>query len=277
MRIGDVEFGRAVEAVVAFLSASARRASDYGDALVTYTQLSDHLQAEGFPVPVRGPLLSEILRQASLNEQAAGRGVISALVVAARNGRPSTLASRFYQLARSAPFNRRGDDMSIWTGEAQKVHAVHATTSTSPHRERLVNAETLGAWMLTCNPARSDLEAVLGSEAPGIANWSVAPGYRAELMEPGQRVLFWVAGRPGRRRKPGLWGAGLWLAACTWSRPTVIPASGSMPTTASGADSPCRWIFRSGRIQYPGRRCLPMTVCVIWKCSGSHSWPTRCS
>ncbi|HYN94890.1 MAG TPA: hypothetical protein VES42_13660 [Pilimelia sp.] len=71
--------------------------------------------------------------------------------------------------------------------------------------DRLVTAETLGAWLLKCNADASDV----ASRPAGhrIDRWCVLPGYRSALMAAGQRVVFWVSG--SRRRLPyGIWGVG---------------------------------------------------------------------
>ena len=69
--------------------------------------------------------------------------------------------------------------------------------------ERAVTLETLGAWVIKCNPHRTDVEPM---RAAGEAkpSWCVADNYRSQLIRPGQRVLFWVSAHPRR----GFWGAG---------------------------------------------------------------------
>jgi EVE domain len=73
---------------------------------------------------------------------------------------------------------------------------------------RAVDRERLGAWLLKCNPTVWDLRALLDSGADRLTSWAVQPGYRSRLMEPGDRVLFWVSGdgRDGLGR--GVWGLG---------------------------------------------------------------------
>lgn len=63
--------------------------------------------------------------------------------------------------------------------------------------------ETLGAWVIKCNPRMTPVEPMC---AAGVArpSWCVADNYRSRLMRPGQRVLFWVSAHPQR----GVWGAG---------------------------------------------------------------------
>ncbi|MDF2825491.1 MAG: hypothetical protein K0R68_2899, partial [Mycobacterium sp.] len=52
---------------------------------------------------------------------------------------------------------------------------------------RSVTTETLGAWVIKCNPAKTDLAPMV---AAGRAKpqWCVATNYRSALMSAGQRV-----------------------------------------------------------------------------------------
>lgn len=70
-------------------------------------------------------------------------------------------------------------------------------------QRRSVSLDTLGAWVIKCNPAKTPLDPmrVAGVTKP---QWCVADNYRSRLIEPGHRVLFWVAAHPRR----GFWGAG---------------------------------------------------------------------
>lgn len=69
---------------------------------------------------------------------------------------------------------------------------------------RAVTPETLGAWVIKCNPRMTPLEPMLAAHE-AKPTWCVADNYRTQLMLPGQRVLFWVSAHPRR----GIWGAGL--------------------------------------------------------------------
>lgn len=64
-------------------------------------------------------------------------------------------------------------------------------------------SDTLGAWVIKCNPARTDLGPMV---AAGRAKrrWCVATNYRTRMMSTGDRVIFWVSAHPQR----GIWGAG---------------------------------------------------------------------
>lgn len=85
-----------------------------------------------------------------------------------------------------------------------------------------VTPQTLGAWVIKCNPSKTDLEPMV---AAGRAHehWCVAANYRSRLMAAGQPVLFWVTGA----RHRGIWGVG---------RLTGRPISGS--ATKVGTDIP---------------------------------------
>ncbi|TQR85222.1 EVE domain-containing protein [Mycobacterium hodleri] len=69
--------------------------------------------------------------------------------------------------------------------------------------ERAVTPETLGAWVIKCNPHRTDI-APMRAAGETKPSWCVADNYRSQLIRPGQRVLFWVSAHPRR----GFWGAG---------------------------------------------------------------------
>jgi hypothetical protein len=66
-----------------------------------------------------------------------------------------------------------------------------------------VTPETLGAWVIKCNPRKTPVEPM---RAAGEAKreWCVADNYRSALIRPDHRVLFWVSAHPRR----GIWGAG---------------------------------------------------------------------
>lgn len=69
--------------------------------------------------------------------------------------------------------------------------------------QRSVTLESLGAWVIKCNPRMTPVDAMLaaGETKP---HWCVADNYRSRLIGPDQRVLFWVSAHPRR----GFWGAG---------------------------------------------------------------------
>jgi hypothetical protein len=71
-----------------------------------------------------------------------------------------------------------------------------------------ITRDKLGGWLLKCNPDLWDLPGFLASGEPRIQSWAVQRNYRAAMVAPGDRVLFWVSG-DGRSGVPrGIWGAG---------------------------------------------------------------------
>lgn len=68
---------------------------------------------------------------------------------------------------------------------------------------RAITDQTLGAWVIKCNPHKTDL-APMVDDGRAQEHWCVANNYRTRLMAPGQPVLFWVSGHPRR----GIWGSG---------------------------------------------------------------------
>jgi hypothetical protein len=69
--------------------------------------------------------------------------------------------------------------------------------------QRSVTLETLGAWVIKCNPRVTSVEPFLAT-GEAKRSWCVADNYRSQLIRPGHRVLFWVSAHPRR----GIWGAG---------------------------------------------------------------------
>lgn len=69
--------------------------------------------------------------------------------------------------------------------------------------KRAVDLNTLGAWVIKCNPHKTPVEPMLAA-GEAKPTWCVADNYRSRLIQPGQRVLFWVSSHPRR----GMWGAG---------------------------------------------------------------------
>jgi hypothetical protein len=69
--------------------------------------------------------------------------------------------------------------------------------------KRNVTHESLGAWVIKCNPRKTPVDPMRAAGA-AKSSWCVADNYRSRLIRPGQRVLFWVSAHPRR----GLWGAG---------------------------------------------------------------------
>jgi hypothetical protein len=74
---------------------------------------------------------------------------------------------------------------------------------------RVITADTLGAWLVKCDPG-SNPDLVRQVDEPGthvVTRWCVADGYRGRMMAPGDRAVLWVSG-DGRRLARGIWGVG---------------------------------------------------------------------
>lgn len=71
-----------------------------------------------------------------------------------------------------------------------------------------VTDSNLGAWVFKCNPKTWDMESFLADGHTHIEDWAVANNYRSELIQHGQRALFWVSGTEGGSTPRGIWGYG---------------------------------------------------------------------
>ncbi|TWE10279.1 protein NO VEIN domain-containing protein [Rudaeicoccus suwonensis] len=70
-----------------------------------------------------------------------------------------------------------------------------------------VTREKLGSWLVKCNSDLFDLAGHVSDDRGPILDWSVQPGYRADLMSPGDRLIFWVSGHDPLFQR-GIWGCG---------------------------------------------------------------------
>jgi len=121
-----------------------------------------------------------------------------------------------------------------------------------------VSRSNLGAWLLKCNPALWDLAAFLRS-GERITSWAVQQNYRAAMMAPGDRVLFWVSGH-GRGGLPrGIWGAG----------EVVAPAEDWVD-----GEHGSRWISRCSTNRSPPPTCA-LAAWSTWRCRECRRAPTR--
>jgi hypothetical protein len=59
---------------------------------------------------------------------------------------------------------------------------------------RAVSEETLGAWLLKASPTGGAVARLARDGFAAVQSRCVRPGYRADLVRPGQRVLLWVSG-----------------------------------------------------------------------------------
>jgi hypothetical protein len=74
---------------------------------------------------------------------------------------------------------------------------------------RRVSEETLGAWVIKCDPrANPDVARAARSGDAWVARrWCVADNYRSRMMRAGHRAVLWVSG-DGRTLSRGIWGVG---------------------------------------------------------------------
>ena len=76
-----------------------------------------------------------------------------------------------------------------------------------PPVRRAVTEQTLGAWLVKGNRGVSSVDELVHTGFASVVGWCVRPGYRSDLVGPGQPVLFWVSG--GDRSHPsGIYGQG---------------------------------------------------------------------
>jgi hypothetical protein len=119
---GEAEFEHAAQAMLGILREVAARPDTDPHAFITYGTLSKRLSEQGFAVPYHGGPMPHLLEQVSADEDAAGRGLISALVVNQDTRMPSREGKgpNFYTMARTR-FKRPGDDVAIWIREVQRI------------------------------------------------------------------------------------------------------------------------------------------------------------
>ena len=70
-----------------------------------------------------------------------------------------------------------------------------------------ITADTLGSWLVRCNPAKWDLPGYIAGGGDQVDSVSVVDNYRSAMMRPGDRILLWVSGN-GRLMARGIWGLG---------------------------------------------------------------------
>lgn len=74
-------------------------------------------------------------------------------------------------------------------------------------RATRVQRSDVGAWLITCNPRKWDIEGYRASGRTSIKSWAVS-GYRSELMQRNDLVFLWVTGSRLPGPTPGLRGIG---------------------------------------------------------------------
>ncbi|QWZ09895.1 EVE domain-containing protein [Nocardioides panacis] len=103
---------------------------------------------------------------------------------------------------------------------------------------RAVTEGDLGAWLLKCDPrVNPELLTTAGTGVVRVTSRCVVPGYRAAMMQEGDRVLLWVSG-DGRRMARGIWGLGRVTGVVdqTADRPAVPVDIPLFPSALADAD-----------------------------------------
>lgn len=72
----------------------------------------------------------------------------------------------------------------------------HERTVAAP--ARAVDADSLGAWLVKASPDEHSVDELVRQGFETASTWCVRPGYRADLVAPGQPVLLWISGRSTR-------------------------------------------------------------------------------
>ncbi|WP_030756600.1 MULTISPECIES: hypothetical protein [unclassified Streptomyces] len=115
MQKGTLEYEQALDAVIEILRSRARR----GAAPLSYGDLSRELGRLGHHVPAHEGPMPHLLEGASVRESPDGSlPLLSALVVLKDSGWPS---GGFFKPARRTPYNRPGDDVSLWGREIRRL------------------------------------------------------------------------------------------------------------------------------------------------------------
>ncbi|WP_157979870.1 EVE domain-containing protein [Kribbella monticola] len=85
---------------------------------------------------------------------------------------------------------------------------------------RRVTADTLGGWILKCNPSLTDLPGLM---ANGVETWCVQDNYRSALFAAGQPVFLWITGPSGATPEPGIHAVGEIRGPAYWAAKYVVP------------------------------------------------------
>ncbi|OZE87209.1 hypothetical protein CH298_17790 [Rhodococcoides fascians] len=91
-----------------------------------------------------------------------------------------------------------------WRGRWDVIGLSEVSTA----RNSSITDSNLGAWVFKCNPKTWDLKTFLADGHAHIESWSVANNYRSDLIQHGQRALFWVSGAESGAMPRGVWGYG---------------------------------------------------------------------
>jgi len=94
-----------------------------------------------------------------------------------------------------------------------------------------VTEESLGAWVMKCNPEVWDVAGFIADGGQVIDDWTVVQNYRSDMIRYGQRVLLWVTGSVSGPVPRGFWGSG-WITGDVQGLIDIAEDPGSAIDTA---------------------------------------------
>ena len=113
--------------------------------------------------------------------------------------------------------------------------------------ERAISAGNLGAWLIKCDPLVWDFPGFVDDGNDLIdETWSLHQNYRSDMMQPGDRILFWLSGTQSRFPR-GIWGAGY-----------VIGEAGGVAGFADDEGEFGYWLDEDARLAV--RYCVPVYI-----------------
>jgi hypothetical protein len=109
-------------------------------------------------------------------------------------------------------------------------------------QSRAVTRETLGAWLLKSSPDSSPVDEFVRTDFATVTERCVLPTYRADGVDAGQPVLFWVSGNDERHP------AGIYAQGHTTGPTQPEGDQLVMPVRLTGIDPP---ILRRELLTHP--------------------------
>ena len=74
--------------------------------------------------------------------------------------------------------------------------------------KRKLERESVGAWLVTCNPEDVYDPTDDADARVHVFSWSLHGNYRTELVQPGDDIVLWVGGAERGGHTPGIWAYG---------------------------------------------------------------------
>ncbi|MER7276660.1 DUF3883 domain-containing protein [Dactylosporangium sp. NPDC000244] len=112
---------------------------------------------------------------------------------------------------------------------------------------RAIDADNFGAWLIKCDPLVWDFPGFIEDGNDLIQDtWSLHQNYRSDMMQFGDRILFWLSGTQPKFPR-GIWGAGY-----------VVGEAGGVAGFADDADEFSYWLDEDARLAV--RYCVPVYI-----------------